>query len=132
MLSISLLALTLWSGILVEPFRIADAEPRHHQGCLRAAMAPDGHFAIAWLDSLRVDYPPFCELKLFVRFFDPDGSPLTDAYKITRAADTNLIGGSHLDMDLRGNTVLLWTEYPPRNPDEVFYAYNFLTAAAVL
>jgi len=110
MINITLLALTLCGGVLVEPFRIAEAEPGHHQGCLRAAMASDGHFAVAWLDSLRVDYPPFCELELFVRFFDPDGNPLTDAYKITKAADTNQIGGSHLDMDSAGNTVLLWTE----------------------
>jgi len=120
MLNISLLALTLCGDILVQPFRIADAEPVHHQGCLRAAMASDGHFAVAWLDSLRVDYPPFCELELFVRFFDRDGSPLTDAYKITKVADTHRIGGSHLDMDSRGNTVLLWTEHPYPNPDEGF------------
>jgi len=118
MLNISLLALILCGDILVQPFRIAEAEPDHHQGCLRAAMASDGHFAVAWLDSLRVDYPPFCELELFVRFFDRDVSPLTDAYKITRVADTNLIGGSHLDMDSAGNTVLIWTEYPPRDPNE--------------
>jgi len=120
MIQLSVLALTLCAGTLVEPFRIADSEQGHHQGCLRAAMASDGHFAIAWLDSLRVDYTPGCELELFVRFFDPDGSPLTDAYKITKVADTNLIGGSHLDMDSAGNTVLIWTEYPPRDPDEGF------------
>jgi hypothetical protein len=110
MLSISLLALTLCGDILVQPFRIAEAEPGHHQGWLRAAMAPDGHFAVGWVDELEVDYPPFYELELFIRFFDPDGSPLTDAYKITKAVDTNQIGGSHLDMDSAGNTVLLWTE----------------------
>jgi len=120
MLSISLLALTLCGDVLVEPFRIAEAEPGHHQGQLRAAMAPDGHFAVAWVDHLPVDYPPFCELELFVRFFDQDGSPLTDAYKITRAVYISLIGGSHLDMDSAGNTVLLWTEHPPRDPDEGF------------
>ncbi|MEA3311462.1 MAG: hypothetical protein U9Q76_04505, partial [candidate division WOR-3 bacterium] len=120
MLSISLLALTLWGGILVGPFRIAEAELGHHQGCLRAAMASDGHFAVAWVDYLRVDYPPFCELELFVRFFDPDGSPLTDAYKITKVADTHEIGGSHLDMDSAGNTVLIWTEHPYPDPNEAF------------
>jgi hypothetical protein len=120
MLQSSALLLVLCAGTLVEPFRIAEAEPGHHQGCLRAAMASDGHFAIAWLDSLRVDYPPFCELELFVRFFDPDGSPLTDAYKITKVVVTNLIGGSHLEMDSAGNTVLIWTEYASPNPDEAF------------
>jgi len=120
MINITLLALTLCGGVLVEPFRIAEAEPGHQQVCLRAAMASDGHFAIAWLDNLRVDYPPFCELELFVRFFDSDGNPLTDAYKTTKVADTHEIGGSHLDMDSAGNTVLLWTEHPYPNPDEAF------------
>ena len=110
MFSIGLLALTLCGGVLVEPFSIAEAEPEHDQRCLRTAMASDGRFAVAWVDHLLVDYPPFHELELFVRFFDPDGSPLTDAYKITKAADTNQIGGSHLDMDSAGNTVLIWTE----------------------
>jgi hypothetical protein len=109
MLNISLLALILWGGILAGPFRIADAEQGHHQGCLRAAMASDGHFAVAWLDSLQLDRWR-CELDLYIRFFNQDGSPLTDAYKITKAVDTNEIGGSHLDMDSQGNTVLLWTE----------------------
>jgi len=105
----SVLLLVLCAGTLVEPFRIAEAEPGHHQGCLRAAMASDGHFAAAWKDSLQ-PLGASLELDLYIRFFDPDGSPLTDAYKITKAADTNRIGGSHLDMDSAGNTVLIWTE----------------------
>jgi len=120
MLNISLLALTLCGGVLVQPFRIAEAEPGHHQGCLRAAMAPDGHFAVAWVDYLRVDYPPFRELELFVRFFDPDGNPLTDAYKITKAADTNQIDSPHLDMDSQGNAVLVWIEYGWMEPNDGF------------
>jgi len=120
MINISLLALTLCGDILVQPFRIAEAEPGHHQTCVRAAMASDGHFAVAWVDELGVDYPPFYELELFIRFFDPDGSPLTDAYEITKAADTNWIGGSHLDMDSAGNTVLIWTEHPYPDPNEAF------------
>ncbi|MEA3312301.1 MAG: T9SS type A sorting domain-containing protein [candidate division WOR-3 bacterium] len=120
MLSISLLALTLCGDVLVQPFRIAEAEQGHHQGQLRAAMASDGHFAVAWVDHLVVDYPPFRESELFVRFFDRDGNPLTDAYKIAKVADTHWIGGSHLDMDLRGNTVLLWTEHPYPDPNEAF------------
>jgi len=82
-------------------------------------MASDGHFAVAWVDYLQMDYPPH-ELELFIRFFDPDGSPLTDPYKITKVADTNRIGGSHLDMDSSGSTVLLWTEHPYPDPNEAF------------
>jgi hypothetical protein len=117
MLNISLLALTLWGDILVQPFRIAEAEQGHHQGCLRAAMAPDGHFAVAWVDYFQ-PLGASLELNLYIRFFDPDGSPLTDAYKITKTVDTNRIGGSHLDMDSAGNTVLIWTEYPMLYPNE--------------
>jgi len=118
MFNISLLALTLCGGVLVEPFRIAEVEPGHHQGCLRAAMASDGHFAVAWLDNLLLSHRR--GLELYIRFFDSDGNPLTDAYKITKVADTHRIGGSHLDMDSAGNTVLLWTEHPDPNPDEAF------------
>jgi hypothetical protein len=119
MLNIGLIALTLCGAdILVQPFRIADAEPGHHQTCVRTAMAPDGHFAIAWRDSVPLTESWLCELDLYIRFFDSDGSPLTDAYKITKAADTNLIGGSHLDMDSAGSTVLIWTEYPRPNPND--------------
>jgi hypothetical protein len=116
MLNISLLALTLWGGTLAGPFRIADSEPVHHQGWLRAAMAPDGHFAVAWVDYLLLSHRH--GLDLYIRFFDPDGSPLTDAYEITKVVDTTWICGSHLDMDSAGNTVLIWTEYPPWSPDE--------------
>ena len=118
MLNISLLALTLCAGTLVEPFRIADAEPDHQQVCLRTAMASDGRFAVAWLDNLLLSHRR--GLELYIRFFDSDGNPLTDAYKITKVADTHEIGGSHLDMDSAGNTVLLWTEHPYPDPDEGF------------
>ena len=117
MINISLLALTLCGGILVQPFRIADSEQGHHQGCLRVAMASDGHFAVAWLDSLQLDRWR-CKLDLYIRFFDPDGNPLTEAYKIAKMADTNLICNSHLDMDSAGNTVLIWTEYAWLEPNE--------------
>jgi len=117
MLNISLLALTLWGGVLVEPFRIAEAEPGHHQVYLRTAMASDGRFAVAWTDYPHISYE---QRDLYIRFFDPDGNPLTDAYKITKVADTHHIGGSHLDMDSAGNAVLLWTEHPDPNPDEAF------------
>jgi len=116
MLSINLLALILCGGILVQPFRIADSEPVHHQGWLRAAMAPDGQFAVAWVDYLLLSHQH--GLDLYIRFFDSDGSPLTDAYKIAKMVDTTWICGSHLDMDSAGNTVLSWTEYPPWNPYE--------------
>jgi hypothetical protein len=117
MLNISLLALTLCAGTLVEPFRIVEAEPGHHQVRVRAAMAPDGHFAIAWTDYLQLDRWRY-ELDLYIRFFDPDGSPLTDPYKITKMVDTNWICGTHLDMDSAGNTVLIWTEVYSWNFDE--------------
>jgi len=45
MLQLSVLALALCAGTLVEPFRVADHQPGHNQrqGC--AAMALDGDFA---------------------------------------------------------------------------------------
>jgi len=110
MFSIGLLALTLWGDILAEPFRIAEAEPGHHQVYLQAAMAPDGRFAIMWRDSLPINNHHNSELELFVRFFDRDGNPLADPYKITKLADTNYIYGPCLDMDTLGNTVLVWSE----------------------
>jgi len=113
MLNISLLALTLWGDILVEPFRIAEAESGHHQGCLRAAMAPDGRFAIMWRDSLPINNHQNSELELFVRFFNSDGNPSSEAYKIIKLVDTNYIYGPCLDMDTSGNTVLLWSEGGP-------------------
>ncbi|MQY70971.1 hypothetical protein GH141_03455, partial [bacterium] len=51
MIQSTVLFLALCAGTLVEPFRIAQAEPGHHQTCFLAAMAPDGHFAVAWVDS---------------------------------------------------------------------------------
>jgi hypothetical protein len=110
MLQSSVLLLVLCAGTLVGPFRIAEAEPGHHQTCVRTAMAPDGYFAIAWVDSLRIDYPPYCKLELYIRFFDRDGSLLTDAYKITKMADTNLIYWPCLEMDTAGNVVLVCME----------------------
>ncbi|MEA3312361.1 MAG: T9SS type A sorting domain-containing protein, partial [candidate division WOR-3 bacterium] len=121
MLSISLLALTLWGGILVGPFRIAEAELGHHQGCLRAAMASDGHFAIAWVDSLWVDYSPFRELEIFVRFFDRDGNPLSEAYKISKLVDTNWIYPPCIDMDILGNTVLIWGDNLVKSDEDIGY-----------
>ena len=117
MLSISLLALTLWAGTLAGPFRIAEAEQGHHQGCLRTAMASDGHFAVSWKDSLRVERWR-CELDLFIRFFDSTGNPITEPYQIAKIADTNLICNPILDMDSAGNTVLIWTEYARLEPNE--------------
>jgi len=110
MLNIGLLALTLCGGVLVEPFRIADAEPGHHQGCLRAAMALDGHFAVAWVDSLPLAEFWQYELDLYIRFFDSTGNPMTEAYKITKMVDTNWIYHPCLEMDTAGNVVLLWAE----------------------
>jgi hypothetical protein len=107
MLQSSVLFLALCAGTLVEPFRVADAEPGHHQTCVRAAMAPDGRFAMAWVDSLQ---PPGFKLELYIRFFDRDGSPLTDPYKITKMADTNRIHWPCLEMDTAGNVVLVCME----------------------
>ncbi len=109
MLHLSLITLALFGGILVEPFRVAEAEPGHHQVHLRVAMAPDGHFAIAWVDSLELPMYEY-EMDMYVRFFDPDGNPLTDAYKITKLVDTNWIYWPCLDMDSLGNTALVWID----------------------
>jgi len=110
MLQLSLIAFVLWGGTLVEPFRIAEAEPDHHQVCMRAAMAPDGHFAIAWVDSLPLARFWQYELDLYIRFFDSTGNPMTEAYKITKMVDTNWIYHPCLEMDTAGNVVLLWAE----------------------
>jgi hypothetical protein len=112
MLHVSLIILVLFSGTLVGPFPLAEAEPDHHQVMVRAAMAPDGRFAVAWLDSvvnLSVS-PDFAEFEMFVRFFEHDGTPLTDAQQIAKVADTNRIYWPDLAMDTAGNTVLLWVE----------------------
>jgi hypothetical protein len=110
MLNISLLALTLCAGTLAGPFRIAEAEPNHHQVCVRAAMAPDGHFAVAWVDSL--EFPEFWlyELDLYIRFFDSTGNPMTEPYQIAKMADTNLIYWPCLEMDTAGNVLLVYEE----------------------
>jgi len=126
MINISLLALALCSGVLVEPFRVADHQPGHQQvyGC--AAMAPDGHFAVAWIDSIASGdpfNPDDLELELFIRFFDRDGNPMTEAYKITKLADTSLIRHPCLEMDTAGNTILLWADKPIWREDELWYAW---------
>ncbi|MEA3311831.1 MAG: hypothetical protein U9Q76_06390 [candidate division WOR-3 bacterium] len=117
MISISLLALTLCGDILVQPFRVAEAEPRHHQVHLRAAMAGDGGVAIAWVDSLQL--PDHFELDIYIRFFEEDGAPLTDAYKIPKLADTNWIYHPRLDMDSLGNTVLVWIDDKTESNEEL-------------
>ncbi|MBN2378581.1 T9SS type A sorting domain-containing protein [candidate division WOR-3 bacterium] len=108
----SIITLIISSGILVEPFRIAEAEPGHHQVMVRAVMAPDGRFAVAWIDSLvnLAASPDFADFEMYVRFFEEDGNPLTEARKITKVADTNRIYWPDLAMDSAGNTVLLWAE----------------------
>ena len=126
MFNISLLALTLCGGVLVEPFRVADHQPGHQQvyGC--AAMASDGHFAVAWIDSISSGdpfNPDNLELDLFIRFFDRDGNPMTEAYKITKLADTSWIRHPCLEMDTAGNTILLWADKPIWREDEPWYAW---------
>ncbi len=71
-------------------------------------MAPDGHFAVAWVDKLPPTGPYHYDFDLFIRFFDCDGNPLTDAYKVSKLADTNWISRPYIDMDTLGNTVLVW------------------------
>ncbi|MEA3311214.1 MAG: hypothetical protein U9Q76_03225 [candidate division WOR-3 bacterium] len=110
---LSLFALTLYNGTLVGPFRIAETEPGHHQVYLQAAMAPDGRFAIMWRDSLPINNHHNSELELFVRFFNSDGNPSSEAYKIIKLVDTNYIYGPCLDMDTLGKTVLVWSEGGP-------------------
>jgi len=112
MLHVSLITLALFSGILVGPFSLAQTEPDHHQVTVRTAMAPDGRFAVAWVDSvvnLSVT-PDGAEFEMFVRFFEHDGNPLTEAQQITKVADTNRIYWPELAMDTAGNAVLLWVE----------------------
>ncbi|MBD3284883.1 T9SS type A sorting domain-containing protein [candidate division WOR-3 bacterium] len=101
------LGILAFTGFLTPPFRIAEAEPGHHQVCLRADMAPDGRFAIAWVDSLETDPGPN---DVFIRFFDKDGAPLTDAYRVEKVHDTNWIYWPSLQMDSSGNAVLVWAD----------------------
>ncbi len=124
MFSISLLALTLWGGVLVEPFRVADHQPGHNQrqGC--AAMASDGHFAVAWVDGIASGDPDDLddpEQELFIRFFDRDGNTMTDPYKITKLADTTWIRHPCLEIDTVGNTILLWEERKTQGKEEPSY-----------
>jgi len=119
MLQLSFLSLVLWGDILVGPFQVAEAEPGHHQVCVRAAMAPDGHFAVAWVDSLQLPEIWRRELDLYIRFFDPDGNPLTEAYKIAKMADTNWIHSSCLEMDTAGNVVLVCEEVDRTRVDDL-------------
>ena len=125
MINISLLALALCSGVLVEPFRVAEHQPDHSQvyGC--AAMASDGRFAVAWIDCIATGDPLnlYVERELFIRFFDRDGNPMTDAYKITKLADTSWIWHPCLEMDTAGNTILLWADKPIWREDELWYAW---------
>lgn len=87
---LTLLNVILFAGVLVKPFRVAEAEPGHHQVCLRADMAPDGRFAVAWVDSLVIDQFD-SDHELFIRFFDKNGSPLTEPYSVEKIHDTNWV-----------------------------------------
>jgi len=90
-------------SILVEPFKIAEAEPGHHQVCLRADMTPDGRFAVTWLDSTYTD-----NTEVFIRFFDKNGTPLTNPYKFPKLYDTTTrVHSPCLQMDTAGNAVLV-------------------------
>ncbi|MCK4333255.1 hypothetical protein KAX06_00550, partial [candidate division WOR-3 bacterium] len=124
MIQTTVLFLALCAGTLVEPFRIAQAEPGHHQTYPCAAMAPDGHFAVAWIDSIASGHPVFpedLELDLFVRFFDRDGNPMTEPYQIAKMADTNWIYYPWLEMDTAGNAILLWVDRKTRSAEQPSY-----------
>lgn len=112
MLHAALITLTMFGGVLVESFPVAQAEPEHHQIMVRAAMAPDGRFAVAWIDSMfnPESTPNYADFELFIRFFEPDGTPLTEPQRIVKVADSNRLYWHHLDMDSAGNAVLLWAE----------------------
>ncbi|MEA3312381.1 MAG: hypothetical protein U9Q76_09225, partial [candidate division WOR-3 bacterium] len=118
MFQASLLALVLSSGTLVGPYRVAQAEPRHHQVSMRAAMAADGRFAIAWVDSLQ--FPDHFEVDTYIRFFNKDGSPMTDPYKVKKIKNSSIIRGPTLEMDTLGNTILLWEDDIGEPPDYTF------------
>jgi len=124
MIQSTVLFLALCAGTLVEPFRIAQAEPGHHQTYPCAAMAPDGHFAVAWVDSIASGdpfNPDDLELDLFIRFFDRDGNPMTDAYQIAKMADTNWVHYPWLEMDTAGNAILLWVDRETQSAEEPSY-----------
>jgi len=123
MLNISLLALTLWGGVLVDPFQVAEHQPDHSQvyGC--AAMASDGRFPVAWIDCIATGDPfnLYVERELFIRFFDSTGNPMTDPYKLPKLADTSWIWHPCLEMDTAGNTILLWEERKTQGKEEPSY-----------
>ncbi|MBD3363867.1 T9SS type A sorting domain-containing protein [candidate division WOR-3 bacterium] len=72
-------------------------------------MAQDGRFAVAWLDSLgQEENEDSCNL--FVRFFDADGTPLIEPYRIEKTDDTVGLYYPCIEMDSAGNTYLVWVD----------------------
>ncbi|MBD3286902.1 T9SS type A sorting domain-containing protein [candidate division WOR-3 bacterium] len=108
-MSFSVLNMILFAGVLVQPFRVAEAEPGHHQGSLRAEMASDGRFAVAWLDSLGLEENEDSN-SLFIRFFEKDGTSLTEPYRVEKTDDTVGIYYPCIEMDSSGNTYLAWVD----------------------
>ncbi|MBN2379915.1 T9SS type A sorting domain-containing protein [candidate division WOR-3 bacterium] len=135
MFQLSVLMLSLFGWILVKPFRIAEAEPGHHQVCLRAAMASDGHFAVVLVDSLMVPLERNPH-EIYIRFFDKNGNPITEPYKLEKLADTNWVYWPCLEMDSSGNAVLVWEEIVDTREDfwvirfQRFSPYGFPTDTA--
>ncbi|NLI97897.1 T9SS type A sorting domain-containing protein [bacterium] len=120
------LGLFLFTGILVEPFKIAEPESEHHQRKVSAAMAPDGRFAVAWIDSTTIGADKYWSKQdVFVRFFGKEGSPLTPAQKIIKLADTTRMPYVSLCVDSSGNYVLALQESPVQYSDSDFVRIGF-------
>ncbi len=102
--------MTIFSGVLAGPIKLGDAAPGHHQASLQVAVAADGRFVVLWLDSLFHEDQFVPPLDLYIRFFDKDGNPMTDAYKIPKLVDTAWVNLQSMDMDSAGNTVVAWVE----------------------
>jgi hypothetical protein len=97
-----------FGGVFVDPFPLFEDASQHHQIQVSAAIAPDGHFGVAWVDSLQLS--DHYELNLYVRFFDKNGNSLTGAYKLPKTADTCGTFFPCMQMDSTGYAVLVWID----------------------
>ncbi len=125
MLHLSLIPLVLWGGVLKEAFKVTEYQLAHNQVAVRTAMAHDGRFAVAWVDSISYRDPFIpTEFEVFVRFFDSNGNPVTEAYQVPKLADTNWIYWPCLAMDSAGSAVLLWEEGPYKGYDSNYVRFQ--------